>query len=168
MTAMLSDALTLTADELQALADRVGVQEFPTVLAVRQSHATIDKRDAAFDCASRVLASRNLITGGAVHPDVETMLHTLNRPDRELAMRLITPDGAARVSVVRRGPLCVLARRIADLVTVRIVSHGTESAPAVSALTAELPKAGPANVQPVGAPLTEMAETLSDTGDPAA
>jgi ESX secretion-associated protein EspG len=167
MTAVLSDPLTVTDDELRALAGRVGVQDFPIVLGLKSRHTTIDRRDAALDRASWQLESRKLIVNGAVHPEVESMLQVLHRPDRELAVRLITPEGPARISVVRRGRLGVLARRIGDDITMRIIRHSTELRPMLSALLAELPKARPADIQPVGAPLPDMAESLCGTHDSA-
>jgi hypothetical protein len=94
------------------------------------------------------------------------LLQTLQRPDRELAMRVATPDGTARIGVVRRGTLCVLARRIGDDILLRIIGHGVELRDVALALLAELPRARPADIQPVVAPLQEMSESLSGTHDP--
>jgi hypothetical protein len=100
-----------------------------------------------------------------VHPGVVSVLQALTRPDRELAMRWVTPQGTARFSAVRRGSLCALARRLGDEVVVRVVGHGTELPEVVSALLIELPQGRPADVQPVGGPLQEMVQCLSDTHD---
>jgi hypothetical protein len=94
--------VTLTDDELQTVASRVGVQSFPTVLAVRPRHRTVDRLHAALDDATEALADRGLIADGSVDADLVAVLQPLQRPDRELAMRLVTPDGTARVCVVRR------------------------------------------------------------------
>jgi hypothetical protein len=163
MTAVMSQALT--GDEMQALASRLDIQELPTVLAVRSRHATIERRDAARDRACRDLASRNLIVDGTVHPDMVSVLEALARPDREMALRLMTPQGIARISCVRRGPLCALARRVGDEIVLRIVGYKTELRHVVSALAAELPRSEPADIHPVGAPLQEMSEGLSGTHD---
>ena len=103
MTAGLSQSVALTADELQAMALRVGITDLPTVLDLGFRHPTIEARDAALDTATRSLVSRNMIVDGVVDPDLVAMLQTLHRPDREFAMRFATPDGTARISVVRRG-----------------------------------------------------------------
>jgi hypothetical protein len=166
VTAALSHQLTLTDDQLRVVASRVGIHDLPTVLAARSRYTTIDGREAAFDRAARELLSRNLITDGNVHPELAVVLQTLQRPERELAMRLVTPDGIARISVVRRGTLCALSRRIGDEIQLRIVAHGTELRDVVSALRAELPQARPADIEPVGAPLQEMSECLSGSNDP--
>ena len=165
MTAALAPRLTLTDDQLRVVASRAGVYDLPTVLLSRSRHSTVDGREAAFDRATRELLSRNLIVDGSVHPDLEIVLQTLQRPDRELAMRVVTPDGTARVSVVRRGTLCVLARRIGDEILLRIIGHSVELSGAAGALLAELPQARPADIQPVGAPLHEMVECLTGTHD---
>jgi hypothetical protein len=165
MTAAMAPVLTLTDDQLRVVASRVGVHDLPTVLLSRPRHSTVDRRDAAFGRAARELVSRNLIVDGSVHPDLEIVLQALQRPDRELAMRIVTPDGTARISVVRRGTLCVLARRIGDEILLRIIGHSIELPDATAVLLAELPQARPADIQPVGAPLHEMAECLTGTHD---
>jgi hypothetical protein len=166
MTPALARQLTLTDDQLHALTARAGTDGLPTVLGVRAQHATIDRREAAHGQACRELISANLIVDGAVHPEVVAMLQALQRPDRELAMRLVTPEGMARVSVVRRGSLCVLARRIGDEVTLRTIAHSTQLADVVPPLRSQLPQSGPADIAPVGAPLQDMSHALSDTDDP--
>ena len=165
MTAALSHQVTLTERELQTLAFRLGIHDLPVVLAVRPRHATVESRDAATNRATQELVSRNLIADDEVHPDLVSVLRALQRPDRELAMRLVTPDGTARVSAVRRGSLGVLARRIGDDISLRTIGESGELRDMAAALLAELPQAKPAEIQPVGAPLSEMSECLSGTHD---
>lgn len=165
MSTALSHQVTLTDDQLRVVATRIGMHDLPAVLASRPRHATVAVREAAYERAARQLFAHNLIVGGAVHPELVPVMQALHRPERELAMRVVTPDGTARISVVRRGALCVLARRIADEILLRTVGHGIEWHDVASALLAELPQAGPADVHPVAAPLQEMAESLSGTHD---
>jgi EspG family len=165
MTAALAPQLTLTDDQLRVAASRVGVYDLPTVLLSRPRYSTVDRREAAFDRAARELLSRNLIIDGSVHPELAIVLQALQRPDRELAMRVVTPDGTARISVVRRGTLCVLARRIGDEILLRIIGHSIELPDAAAALLAELPQGRPADIQAIGAPLCEMVECLTGTHD---
>lgn len=167
MNATLLPQFTLTDDELQVAAKRVGVQSFPTVLAVRPRHATLDRLDAAFDQATRNLSAREVIIDGVVDQDLVPILHALQRPDRELAMRFVTPEGTARICVARRGSLCVFARRVGHEVALRVIGHATELRDAATALLAELPRAAAADVTPVGAPLAAMSENLTGTHDPA-
>lgn len=166
MSVALSAPLRLTDDQLRVVASRVGVYDLPTVLAARPAHSTIDCREAAFDLAVRELVSRNLIVEGVVHPELVAVLQTLQRPDRELAMRVVTPEGTARIGVVRRAALCVLARRIGDDIVLRIIGRGVELPEVASVLLAELPRARAADVEPVAAPLQEMSQSLSGTHDP--
>jgi hypothetical protein len=165
MTATLAPRLTFTDDQLRVVASRVGVNDLPIVLVSRPRHRTIDEREAAFDRAARELLSRNLIVDGSVHPELVPVLQTLQRPERELAMRVVTPDGTARITVARRGTLCVSARRTGDEIVLRIIGHGIELHEVAAALLAELPRAVPADIPTVGAPLGEMSDRLSDTHD---
>lgn len=167
MTASVAPQFALTDDELQVAAARIGVQNFPTVLAVRSRHSTLDRLDAAVDRATQTLTAREVIVDGVVDADLVALLHVLQRPDRELAMRLVTPEGTARICVARRGGLCVLARRIGHDLVLRSVGHGAELRDAVSAVLAELPRSAAADITPVGAPLAAVAEKLSGTHDPA-
>jgi hypothetical protein len=163
VTAAPSHPVTLTERELHTLAFRLGIHDLPVVLAIRHRNPTIESRDTA--ATTQELVSRNLIADDEVHPDLTSVLRALQRPDRELAMRLVTPDGTARVSVVRRGSLGVLARRIGDDISLRTTGESGESCDMAAALLAELPQAKPAEIQPVGALLSEMSECLSGTHD---
>jgi EspG family len=165
MTATLSHQITLTEDELQGLALRLGIREFPTVLAVRPCHTFVDPGDAAAERANRDLLSRNLIVEGDVHEELVPVLRALQRPEREFAMRLVTPEGTARITVVQRESLAVLARRIGDDISVRILGHGIDVRDMSSALLIELPQARQADIEDVGAPLPELSECLSGTHD---
>lgn len=156
---------SLTDDELQVLSARAGVGDFPTVLAVRPRHGNTDTLDAAFDQATRALVARGLITDGLVATDVASLLRALHRPDRELAMRIVTPEGIARISMVRHGSQGVLAQRIRDEFVLRTIAHGAELPAATQALLTELPRMQPAHIDPVGAPLDAMTECLDEGGD---
>src|SRR5262249_31470162 len=121
MTAARLSQVFLTADELIVAANRRAMYDFPTVLAVRSRPATVDLRAGAHGRAERDLMSRGLLVDGGVNQELAAMLAALHRPDRELAMRLVTPDGTARISVARRGEHAVLARRVGDDIALRFV-----------------------------------------------
>jgi EspG family len=163
-TALLSE-FSLTDDEFQVVAARAGVDDFPTVLGVRPRHGRTDTLDSAVDRATQALVVRGLIAGGSVAPDVAALVRRLHRPDRELAMRIVTPDGITRVSIVRHGSLSVLARRMGNEFVLRTVWHGAELPAATKAVLAELPRTEPARIDPVGAPLEAMTECLNGAGD---
>lgn len=166
MTAALQYSFLLTDTELMAAAGRVGVRSFPSVLAVRPRYATLDGLSDALGQATQALTARELIVDGVVDGELKAILAALQRPDRELAMRLVTPEGIARICVIRRGHLCVLARRVGHDIALKNLGHSSELDDAAAALIAELPRANPAEVTPVGAPLTTVTEYLSGTHDP--
>lgn len=162
MTTAVLDHYSLTDDELQVLAARSGVEDFPTVLAVAPRHGTTEARCAASEGATRALVTRGMIADGLVDPGLAAVVRALHRPDRELAMRLVTPEGMTRVSTVRQGSLGVLARRVGNEFVLRV--HGGELAAVTRALLGELPRMNPAPIEPVGAPLEAMTECLDDAG----
>jgi hypothetical protein len=166
ITAVAPD-FTLTDDELQVIGSRIGLQGFPTVLNVRPRHATVDALTTAFDAATRTLVSRGLITDGAIEGDLVPLLQALQRPHRELAMRLVTPDGIARVSIVRRGDLQVLARRVADDIALRVIDAPPDLPGVSRALIGELPRAEAAQFAPVPAPAEAVTRYLTGTHDAA-
>src|SRR5262249_2464972 len=99
MSTALMSQFSLTDDELQVVASRAGVGEFPPVRAVRPRHGRTDALDTAVDRATRALMARGLITDGLVAPDLASVVRALHRPDRELATRVVTPDGITRISM---------------------------------------------------------------------
>lgn len=157
----------LTDDELQVIAARIGIQGFPAVLAIRPRHSTVDTLTAAFDRATTTLMSRRLISDGEVTPELVPLLQALQRPDRELAVRLVTPEGMARLALVRRGNLGVLARRVANEITLRVIEGEPGLVEITRALIGELPRAEAAQITPVGAPLEAVSRQLSGTHDAA-
>lgn len=167
MTAAVESRFVLTDDEMQIAAARVGVQSFPAVLMIRPRHGTQTESDAAGDKATATLVSRGLIVDGIVAPELAELLGVLQRPDRELAMRLVTPEGMARVTVVRRGHRLVLARRVANDIELRQIPGDAGRDVAAAALIAELPKSAAAQIPPVGATLAEITERLGGSHDSA-
>ncbi|QQG98790.1 ESX secretion-associated protein EspG [Mycobacteroides chelonae] len=167
MTAALGSRFNVSEDELRIVAQRVGIQSLPSVLAIQLRHGTAEALDAAIDRATGMLVSRGLIVDGVVADELLQLLQVLQRPDRELAMRLVTPDGISRVSVARRGTRLVTARRIGDDIELRGIAGEARLDAAVAALVAELPRSEAAQITPVGAPQQEMHERLTGTHDSA-
>lgn len=165
MSTGLMSSCALTDDELQLVASRATAGEFPTVLAVLPRHGHTDELDAALDRATRALIARGLITDGSVAPDLASMVRALHRPERELAMRVVTPTGITRVSLARHGSSGVLARRVGNEFVLRTIGHGDGLRAATRALLAELPAMEPAGIDPFGAPLEAMTECLNAAGD---
>jgi EspG family len=167
VTATLTTHFVLTDDELQVVASRVGVQALPVVLGLRPRHGTETALIAALDHATRTLTNRGLIHDGEVTPELASVLRALQRPDRELAMRLVTPDGTARIAVIRQGTQCISALQITDEVVLEVVDGEPSLSTAVRTLLRHLPAAGAAEIVPVGAPLDAASQALSDTHDAA-
>jgi hypothetical protein len=167
VTTTVASEFLLSDDELQVIGARVGVQGFPNVLAIRPRHATVDALTAAFDRATGNLVSRGLIGDGVVLPDLVPLLRALRRPERELAMRLVTPEGIARVTMIRRASLNVLARRVGNEILLRVVDGSPNLSVATRALIGELPRGDAAQISPLGAPLDVMSRKLTGTHDAA-
>ena len=165
MTASLAGQFVLTEDELHVLAARLGVQAMPLVLDLRPRHPTETARAEALGQATRSLTERGLLTAGEVSAELSAVVQSLQRPDRELAMRLVTPDGLARLTVVRDGTQCISACRVGDAITVETIDDGANLSSAAGGLLRRLPASAPAEISPVGAPLTEVGQALSDTHD---
>jgi hypothetical protein len=163
MSTALRSQFSLSDDELQVVTARTAVEDLPIVLAVRPRYGNTNALHAAHDRATRALVARGLITDGLVASDLASALWALRRPDRELAMRVVTPHGTARVSMVRRGSHGVLARRVGDEFVLRV--HDVGFRDVTQALLAELPRMQPARIDPVGAPLEAMTECLDGRDD---
>lgn len=167
MTTAMAARFDVTDDELQVIAERMGIQSFPVVLGIRPRHGSQDALTAAYDHATATLMSRGLITDGEVAPELVPLLQALQRPDRELAMRLVTPDGIARYAVIRRGGRGMVARRVRNEITLRTLDAEPGLVEITRALIGELPRAEAAQITPVGAPLEAMSRQLNGTHDPA-
>jgi hypothetical protein len=165
VTATLTPHFVLTDDELQVIASRIGVQALPVVLGLRPRHGTETALLAAVDIATRSLSKRGLIRDGEVAPELVPLLRALQRPDRELSMRLVTPEGTARVTVVRKGVQCISARRVGNEITVDVIEGLPTRSVAAGSLLRVLPASSAADVSPVGAPLDAASQALSDTHD---
>lgn len=166
MTGTSTQEWSFTADELAAVTLRTCGPGSRTVLGLRPQHPTVELRDAALGRAADALTSRGVITGDGVEPEVVTVFVALQRPDRELVMRLVTPAGIGRFSIIRRDALCVVSRRVGERLDVRVLGTNIGLSEVTATLLGASPSAGPAPIDPVGAPLSEMAEALSRSHDP--
>jgi len=167
VTATLTTQFVLSDDELQVIASRAGIQALPVVLGVRPQHGTQSALLAAGDHATGVLTDRGLICDGEVLPELVTLLRALQRPDRELAMRCVTPDGMARLAVIRQGKQCISALRVGTEIALDVADGLPTLAVASQAVLRQLPASSPAEILPVGAPLDAASDALSGTHDAA-
>lgn len=159
--------LTLSDEELQLIAARIGVQSLPVVLALRPRHDDLTALAATADVATRRLVGRGLIRDGVVASDLADQLHILQRPERELAMRLVTPDGIVRISVAARGGTGAWARRVGSEITLGCVTGPMGLAELTRPLLGVLPAAPAADIVPVSAPLEAAGPALTGTHDAA-
>jgi EspG family len=167
VTASLASHFVVTDDEMHVIASRLGVQSLPVVLGLRPRHATETDLYAAVDYATRSLSARGLISDGEIAADIVPLIGALQRPERELAMRLVTPDGIARVAVIRHGVQCISVLRVDGKVVIESTEGPPTMAQAAGALLRRLPASPAADIDPVGAPLDAVVDALSDTHDSA-
>lgn len=163
MTVSLAAHFELTDDQLMVLASRAQVQALPVVLGMRPRHGTASARSAAVTAATAALAEGGLLRNGSVAGELIGPLRALQRPDRELAMRLVTPEGTVRVTVVRQRKLWVWARRVANVVSLHVADGRPVLAGAAKVLLQHLPAGPPADIAAFGAPLQSVSEALTGT-----
>ncbi|WP_067674192.1 ESX secretion-associated protein EspG [Nocardia miyunensis] len=118
---------TLTNDGLFAVAERLGVQTLPLVLAVAPQHDSYEEWQAAQEEAVAGLTDAGVFDSyGEVSSDLAQALFVLAQPERELVARIyrVAPDRAGeaadapadvvRVCLARRGEDHAIAVRTGD------------------------------------------------------
>lgn len=150
-------AVELTIDGMLVVADRLGLGDFPTVLAIRLNIPFPDLRKTVWEQVTRDLTAQGVLNAyGEPHPAVADMVHTLSRSDRTLECRWWRRDiggEMTRFAISRRGERHVIAVRHGDLVVLQRVAS---KAGLAAMVTAVLGSAQPAEVEP----LTGLASTL--------
>jgi hypothetical protein len=167
VTTAVAPHFVVSEDEMQVIGARIGIAEFPAVLGIRPRYGTVDALTEALDRATGALVSRGLIVDGAVSAELTPLLHALRRPDRGLATRLVTPEGTARIALVRRGNSAMMARRVNDEIVLRAIDGSLDLAAITRTLIGEIPRAEAAQISPVGAPLETISQKLLGTHDSA-
>ncbi|WP_280398183.1 ESX secretion-associated protein EspG [Nocardia carnea] len=160
---------TLTNDALLAVAERLGVQTLPLVLAAGPQQDSYDEWQAARDRAVAELTAAGIFDAeGDVESALAQALFVLAQPERELVARGFAEDRLLRICLARRGELHAVAVRDGDSFDIRpIWCDGSPAALAGPLLTA-LGPAEPATVAGFSAPAAELAERLDSaetTGD---
>ncbi|WP_336085349.1 ESX secretion-associated protein EspG [Nocardia sp. SSK8] len=152
---------TLTNDSLLAVADRLGVQTLPLVLAVGPQQDTIEAWRAARDAAVDELTATGVFDAyGDVEPGLADALHILAQPDAELVARGYGDGERRRICLARRGAGHAHAVRTGasfDITTSTIDGSDRELA---RLLLAALPACAPAEVAGVSVAADELAARL--------
>ncbi|WP_216911462.1 ESX secretion-associated protein EspG [Nocardia noduli] len=154
---------TLTNDGVLAVAERLGIQTMPLVLAIGPSRPTYDEWTAAQHAAVTELTGRGVIDGyGEVESDLADAMHVLAKPDRELVARIHRREGGPiQLCLVGRSGRHALALRSGDELDIGTVwSDGSGSA-FVAALLRALGRGEPADIAAFTALASDLAERLS-------
>ncbi|MFI9504704.1 ESX secretion-associated protein EspG [Nocardia sp. NPDC052566] len=161
--------VSLTTDGALAVAEALGVQTLPAVLALRSRHA--DHADAAVAREAAVAALRDrgvLDHEGDVRDDeLATALFALARPERELVLRIRRGAELHRVCLVRRGLDHAVAVRLGDELDIRPVWGDEDPELLARPLLDALGPAQPADIPAFRAPTDELRERLDEAGSSA-
>ncbi|MFE3542328.1 ESX secretion-associated protein EspG [Nocardia sp. NPDC059177] len=152
---------TLTNDSLLAVADRLGVQTLPLVLAVGPQQDTFDAWQAARDAAVAELTATGVFdTYGDVEPGLADALSILAQPDAELVARCYGDDERRRICVARRGAGHAGAVRSGDTFDISTSTVEGSNSELARLLLAALPHRAPAEVSGVSVAADDLAARL--------
>ncbi|MEV6216299.1 ESX secretion-associated protein EspG [Nocardia sp. NPDC051833] len=152
---------TLTNDSLLAVADRLGVQTLPLVLAVGPQQDSFDDWRAARDAAVAELTAAGIFDGyGDVEPDLADALHTLAQPDAELVARSYGDGDARRICLARRGAGHASAVRVGGDFEIGTKAIDGSDRELTRLLLAALPHCAPAEVAAVSVAADDLAARL--------
>ncbi|WP_324188648.1 ESX secretion-associated protein EspG [Nocardia flavorosea] len=162
-------SVDLNVDAALVLQNMVGIDSYPAVLAILPNIPDIAVRDKVHAVVTDQLTEAGIVEDGRVHPAIASWLHSLHRPDMELAVRVMDNGSAGheptmlRISLVRDGDSHVLAIRCDDHVVIQPVFHqgrrlNTHTAVVKSAL-GDYPLL---QFEPVSAPVEELQAVPDD------
>ncbi|GGL23769.1 ESX secretion-associated protein EspG [Nocardia jinanensis] len=160
---------TLTNDGLLAVAERLGVQTLPLVLAAGPRQDSYDEWRAARERAVAELITAEVFDAeGDVDTDLADALSVLAQPDRELVARCFGREHTLRVCVAARGERHAVAVRAGDSFDIGTIWCDGSAAALARPLLAALGPGEPAEVGGFSAPAAELAARLDaaeTTGD---
>ncbi|HXB85882.1 ESX secretion-associated protein EspG [Mycobacterium sp.] len=153
-------AVELTIDGMLVVADRLGLADFPTALAIRPNIPQLELRELVWDQVRRDLTDQGVLdVYGAPHPSVAAMVDTLSRADRTLEARWWRRDvnggTMVRFVVCRKGDRHVVAARDGEMLVLQLVAPQVGLAGMVTTVL------GPATATDVE-PLTGVASKLAE------
>ncbi|MFI6172423.1 ESX secretion-associated protein EspG [Nocardia sp. NPDC051052] len=157
---------TLTSDGFLAVADALGVQTFPPVLALRPSHRDYDRLDAARADTVAELLDRGVLdrSGDVLDDELTSALCTLARPDRALIMRIRRDGKLIRVCLARRGLDHAVTVRTDDELEVRTVWGDEDPVALAAPLLGPLGRCPPADIAALRAPTADLRQRFDDAG----
>lgn len=158
-------AVEVTIDGMLVIADRLGLTDFPTALAIRPNIPQLELRDLVWDQVRRDLTDQGVLdVYGAPHPRVADMVDTLSRADRVLEGRWWRRDvdggTMVRFVVCRKGERHVVAARDGEMLVVQLVAPQVGLAGMV---TTVLGSATAADVEPLTGVASRLAECKTAT-----
>jgi ESX secretion-associated protein EspG len=149
----------VTIDGMLVIADRLQLIDFPLSLGIRPNIPDIELRVKVWDQVGRDLTAQGVFDAfGRPHPEVAAMVDTLSRPDRTLECRWWRRDlggKMVRFVVCRKGQRHVVAARDEEMLVLQRVAPQVGLA---GMLTVVLGPAAPANVEPLTAVSSELAD----------
>ncbi|MET7768242.1 ESX secretion-associated protein EspG [Nocardia sp. NPDC005366] len=161
---------TLTSDSVLAVADALGVQTLPAVLALRPHTADRARSAADRTTSLRDLRARGVLDddGAVLDDELAAALFALARPDRQLVLRIRRDGTLRRMCLVRRGTDHAVAVRVGEQVRVRTVWGDEDPVALARPMLAELGPCAPADIPAFTAPTAELQQRLDEPGtDPA-
>ncbi|WP_054815791.1 ESX secretion-associated protein EspG [Nocardia arizonensis] len=158
---------TLTNEALLAVADRLGVQTLPLVLAAGPRQDTFEAWKAARDDAVARLEADGTFDGyGDVEPGLADALHTLTQPEAELSGRCYSADGVLRICLARRGVRHATAIRTGDSFDIAAPGIDGSDRELARLLLAALPACPPAEVAAASVAAEDLARRLDAARTP--
>ncbi|MET9286807.1 ESX secretion-associated protein EspG [Nocardia beijingensis] len=162
-------AIDLNVDAALLLKELVGIDSYPPVLALLPNVYRLEDRERVHAVVARQLTEAGIIDGERVHPAVEHWLRCLDRPDMELAARIMDtgldgqPRAMLRFSLVRGGDTHVLALRCDDDVVIQTMfQDGQNLNNLTAALAAALGPAEALRFTPMTTTVEQLGEVPSD------
>ncbi|MGW6724422.1 ESX secretion-associated protein EspG [Nocardia sp. NPDC055029] len=153
----------MTNDGLLVVAERLGVQTLPLVLAVGPQHESYSEWQAAQQHAADNLVEAGVLDSyGDVLPDLADALFVLAQPERELVARIYHEQhGPTRICLARRGAQHALAVRAGDRFEITTVWADEPGETLRRPLSAALGPCEPADVAQFSAPSAELGDRLT-------
>lgn len=162
-------AVELNVDAALMLRTVVGIDSYPPVLALMPNIYLVEDRKRVHEVVGAQLAEVGVLVDGRVHPTVAHWLHCLNRPDMEMAARILDTGlggearGLLRISFVRAGADHVLALRNDDHVVLQTVfQQGRELDNLAAVLISALGSVAALEFEPMSATFEQLNEVPAD------